>query len=147
MRGRIDAELVKPREERSASVIKAPTATAAIERVKTLRLAAEFTSDSAEALMAAYGQIKHNLWVISEFAGRQRALIGARSARRSMRMACATSGITGSTSSRQSRSSRPWSSTRRSRRPWRPRRRRCAAPSSTSSARRVARLYSAPAGC
>ena len=82
MRGRIDAELVKPREERSASVIKAPTATAAIERVKTLRLAAEFTSDSAEALMAAYGQIKHNLWVISEFAGRQRALVGAHIAQR-----------------------------------------------------------------
>jgi methyl-accepting chemotaxis protein len=84
MRTRADAELGKTREERLADVVRdwAPTVTAAIDRVKTLRLGANFTSDSAEAVMAAYAQIKHNIWAISEFAGRQRALIGAHIAQR-----------------------------------------------------------------
>lgn len=84
LRTRVDADVVKPRDQRAADVAKnwAPTITTTIEQAKALRLAAEFTSDSAEALMAAYGQIKHNLWVISEFAGRQRALVGAHIAQR-----------------------------------------------------------------
>ncbi|MCC7048114.1 MAG: HAMP domain-containing protein, partial [Alphaproteobacteria bacterium] len=79
LRARLDADLGKPRAQRAAEVgsALAPTITAMIEEAKALRLGADFTGETAEALMAAYGQIKHNIWVISEFAGRQRAMIGA----------------------------------------------------------------------
>jgi methyl-accepting chemotaxis protein len=79
IRGVVDAELAKPAGERNATVAAAwgPTVTAAIEQSKAIRLAADFTAESTEALVAAYGHIKHNLWVVSEFAGRQRALLGA----------------------------------------------------------------------
>jgi methyl-accepting chemotaxis protein len=79
LRNGVDVELAKPAGERTATVVGAwgPTVTAAIERSKAIRLAADFTAESTEALVAAYGHIKHNLWVISEFAGRQRALLGA----------------------------------------------------------------------
>lgn len=78
LRTQVDANVVKPRDKRAADVAKnwTPTITAVIEQAKVLRLSSDFTNGSAEALVVAYSQIKHNLWVISEFAGLQRALIG-----------------------------------------------------------------------
>ena len=77
-RGLVDGELAKPGAERSAKTIAGwvPAATGAIDQVKAVRLAADFTAETTEAAMAAYAQIKHNLWIISEFAGRQRAFLG-----------------------------------------------------------------------
>ncbi|MCK6452481.1 MAG: HAMP domain-containing protein, partial [Alphaproteobacteria bacterium] len=74
----VDAEMAKPGAERTATTVAGwvPAATAAVEQVKAVRLAADFTAETTEAAMAAYSHIKHNLWIISEFAGRQRALLG-----------------------------------------------------------------------
>jgi HAMP domain-containing protein len=78
MRRAVDAELKKPADQRSAELRAGavPVVTTAIERLKAMRLASDFAGDSNDAVMAAYAQLKHNLWVISEFAGRQRALLG-----------------------------------------------------------------------
>lgn len=79
MRRAADAELKKPADQRSAELRASavPVVTTAIERLKAMRLASDFAGDSNDAVMAAYAQLKHNLWVISEFAGRQRALLGS----------------------------------------------------------------------
>lgn len=78
MRRAVDAELKKPADQRLAEIRTGavPVVTTAIERLKAMRLASDFAGDSNDAVMAAYAQLKHNLWVISEFAGRQRALLG-----------------------------------------------------------------------
>ena len=70
--------LEKPRAERDAAVSRAwfATATAAIEQVKALQSAASFGAKSSDAQMNLFLQVKHNLWVVAEFTGRQRAIIG-----------------------------------------------------------------------
>ena len=72
-RKHIDAAMTKKREDRAGAVVGqwVPTITAAIESLKTVRMSADFSSESTDALLAAYAQIKHNLWVVSEYAGRQ----------------------------------------------------------------------------
>ena len=67
-----------PREGRDAALAQSwfPTATNAIEQVKALQSAASFGAKSSDAEMNLYLQIKHNLWIIAEYTGRQRAIIG-----------------------------------------------------------------------
>jgi methyl-accepting chemotaxis protein len=84
VRGAADEELKKPGEARAAAIRDSvvPTLTAMIEQLKALRMAADFSGESTDAVLAAYAQLKHNLWLISEYAGRQRALLGAHIAER-----------------------------------------------------------------
>lgn len=56
-------------------------ATHAIERINALRLALDFGDVSAQPVLNGFVSLKNELWTISEFAGRQRAIIGAHIAR------------------------------------------------------------------
>jgi methyl-accepting chemotaxis protein len=54
--------------------------TGLIEATQDLRRALEFELDTVEARMAHYQQMKDAIWVMSEFAGRERAMIGGAAA-------------------------------------------------------------------
>ncbi len=77
-RSLVDSELTRPRAARATATSAGwvPAATAAIDGAKAIRLASDFTTDNAASADTAYVQIKHNLWVMSEFTGRQRAMLG-----------------------------------------------------------------------
>jgi methyl-accepting chemotaxis protein len=74
-----DAALARPREARDPKIASTwvPTATKLIEVSQRLRLAADYEADAAEAKLAELQRFKHSVWAISEFAGRERAAIGA----------------------------------------------------------------------
>jgi signal transduction histidine kinase len=55
--------------------------TGAIDRANAVRLALDFGALSAQPVLNGFVPLKNELWAISEFAGRQRAIIGAQIAR------------------------------------------------------------------
>ncbi len=69
---------LRPRDRRDALMGEA---TGVIDRVNALRLAFEFGAASAQSTQTGFGPLKNELWTISEFAERQRAVIGALVAR------------------------------------------------------------------
>jgi methyl-accepting chemotaxis protein len=78
LRQAADAALSQAREARDRATVSAwvPAATKLIEVSQRLRLAADYEADAAEARLADLQRLKHFIWVISEFAGRERAALG-----------------------------------------------------------------------
>ena len=79
LRAKADQELAKPAEERDGALRKAwfPTFTALIDETQALRLAATRSGDGAAAILSDIADLKHFVWVMSEYAGRERARVGA----------------------------------------------------------------------
>ncbi|GIL40480.1 methyl-accepting chemotaxis protein [Rhodospirillales bacterium TMPK1] len=79
LRSRADADLAKPREQRDAKLRAewVPGITALIEASQQLRLRAESQPSSAESRLGRMQGLKHAAWVMSEFMGRERAVVGA----------------------------------------------------------------------
>jgi methyl-accepting chemotaxis protein len=78
LRQAADGALSQAREVRDRATITAwvPALTKLIEVSQRLRLAADYEADAAEARLADLQRLKHFIWVISEFAGRERAALG-----------------------------------------------------------------------
>ena len=78
LRPKADAALAHGREARDLAVttIWVPTVTKLIETSQRMRLASEYEADAAETRLADLQRLKHFIWVISEFTGRERAAIG-----------------------------------------------------------------------
>lgn len=78
-----DELLTQPVAERPRARVDAwfAAATAAIDRANSLRLAIDFGAVSPQSVLRGFVPLKNELWEISEFAGRQRAIIGAHIAR------------------------------------------------------------------
>jgi signal transduction histidine kinase len=78
-----DGLLSLPAQERPRERVDAwfHEATRAIGRANALRLALDFGDVSAQPVLNGFVPLKNELWAISEFAGRQRAIIGAHVAR------------------------------------------------------------------
>ena len=77
IRDAADAALAKPKSARPASVTERwlPTMTALILKSQALRFAA--TRGRGNATVGDYRAIKHAAWTMAEFAGRERAILGA----------------------------------------------------------------------
>lgn len=83
LRGRAQGELERRRDERSAGFAGEWMAgiTALIEITQDLRRTLELALDTAEARLAHYQQMKDAIWVMGEYAGRERAAVGETIAR------------------------------------------------------------------
>jgi methyl-accepting chemotaxis protein len=77
LRSKVDAELMKPANERESTVASqwAPTITALIMVSQDLRVAATIEQDNVQARLANLQNFKHFVWVISEYMGRERAAV------------------------------------------------------------------------
>ena len=78
LRKRADADLGKARDRRDPGLAQAwvPGVTRFIEATQGLRVAAEYESTDADVRLAQLQSQKHFVWVMSEYAGRERAAIG-----------------------------------------------------------------------
>ena len=78
LRRRTDAELNKPKSQRDPKLIDGfiPAIRRFIEATQAVRVAAEYESDSADVRLAQLQSLKHYVWVMSEYAGRERANVG-----------------------------------------------------------------------
>ncbi len=78
-----DGLMTLPAQERPRDRVDAwfHEVTGAIDRANALRLALDFGALSAQPVLNGFVPLKNELWAISEFAGRQRAIIGAHIAR------------------------------------------------------------------
>jgi methyl-accepting chemotaxis protein len=77
LRAAVDADMKRPVADRKTKAAQwIPVITAAIEASKVIRVTAETHVDDVEVQLAAFAQLKHNIWVMSEFAGRERAVVG-----------------------------------------------------------------------
>ncbi|MCR6631604.1 MAG: methyl-accepting chemotaxis protein [Magnetospirillum sp.] len=79
LRGRVDGELAKPFDQRDRAVAKQwfPTLTALIDETQSIRLIATRSGGGEAATLSDIAELKHFVWVMSEYAGRERARIGA----------------------------------------------------------------------
>ncbi len=79
LRATADAELARPAAGRGAEIRAAwfPTATQAIETSQQLRVASEFREQSVAPALDQLQALKHYTWMMSEYAGRERAQIAA----------------------------------------------------------------------
>ncbi len=79
LRRAVDEEIGKPRAQRQAQVAAqwAPTITALIVASQELRVAAAIDDDSMESRLVQIQDLKHSLWTVSEYIGRERAAIAA----------------------------------------------------------------------
>jgi methyl-accepting chemotaxis protein len=77
LRTRADAELAKPASSREQAVVSqwAPTITALITASQALRVAAAMEEDDIESRLSGLQNLKHFLWIMSEFLGRERAAV------------------------------------------------------------------------
>jgi signal transduction histidine kinase len=82
-RDEADGLMAVPADRRDRARVAAwfVDATGVIDRVNALRLAIDFGTVSAQPVLGGLVPLKSELWAISEFAGRQRAIIGAHIAR------------------------------------------------------------------
>lgn len=78
LRDLVDKALLKTKSERDPKLasIWVDTISNLIGTSQQLRLASEFEVDNAQARLADLGRLKHFAWVMSEYAGRERAGIG-----------------------------------------------------------------------
>lgn len=78
LRSLADAALAKPRAERdprlAPQVVEALTKL--IDATQRFRLASDMQADMAEARLADLQRVRHFIWVMSEYAGRERANVG-----------------------------------------------------------------------
>ena len=79
LRVKVDGELAKPADQRDRAVMKQwfPTVTGLIDETQALRLVATRSGDGAAASLSDIADLKHFVWVMSEYAGRERARVGA----------------------------------------------------------------------
>jgi methyl-accepting chemotaxis protein len=77
-RGKVDENLVKPKQERSAEVVDtfAPTITKVIDRLNKIRLIMETLVTSPDATMMQLVQVRSLVAEMAEEAGRERAVFG-----------------------------------------------------------------------
>jgi len=77
-RTRVDAALAKPGAERETEVLQGwvPTMTNLIMASQHLRQVSQFRPTTIESQIQMLSDLKQALWVMSEYAGRERALVG-----------------------------------------------------------------------
>ncbi len=79
LRMRADAEIAKPAAARDKAVVSqwAPTITALIVSSQGLRVAAAMEEDDVKSRLSSLQNLKHFLWIMSEYLGRERAAVAA----------------------------------------------------------------------
>ncbi len=79
LRARADVELAKPATARDRAIVSqwAPTITALITASQALRVAAAMEQDDIQSRLSNLQNLKHFLWIMSEFLGRERAVVAA----------------------------------------------------------------------
>jgi methyl-accepting chemotaxis protein len=79
LRRQADAEMAKPSSAREPGVVSqwAPTITAMIVASQNLRVAAAMDEDNVQARLASLQNLKHFVWIMSEYLGRERAAVAA----------------------------------------------------------------------
>ena len=77
LRGQADTEITKPATGRKPEVVSkwAPTITASIVASQNLRVAAAMDEDNVQALLSNLQNLKHFVWIMSEYLGRERAVV------------------------------------------------------------------------
>ncbi len=80
LRRQAEANLARPKPQRDGAMVKAwvPAMSALIERSRDLRLVLSAVDTDLMRRMAMLTDLKDFAWVMSEFAGRERATVGAR---------------------------------------------------------------------
>ena len=78
IRARVDVALAKPKTDRDAEVLQGwvPTMTGLIMASQHLRQVSQFRPETIESQIQMLRDLKQSLWVMSEYAGRERAVIG-----------------------------------------------------------------------
>jgi methyl-accepting chemotaxis protein len=79
LRRQVDGEIAKPAAARQAAVVSqwAPTITALIVASQNLRVAAAMDEDNVQARLSSIQNLKHFVWIMSEYLGRERAAVAA----------------------------------------------------------------------
>ncbi|MBI5320826.1 methyl-accepting chemotaxis protein [Bradyrhizobium sp.] len=79
LRARADAEMAKPAGSREKTVVSqwAPTITALIVASQNLRVAAAMEEDDIQSRLSSLQNLKHFVWIMSEYLGRERAAVAA----------------------------------------------------------------------
>lgn len=79
LRRQADGEMAKPSAARQANVVAqwAPTITAMIVASQNLRVAAAMDEDNVQARLSSLQNLKHFVWIMSEYLGRERAAVAA----------------------------------------------------------------------
>ena len=79
LRRQADAEIARPATARQAAVVSqwAPTITALIVASQNLRVAAAMDEDNVQARLSSLQNLKHFVWIMSEYLGRERAAVAA----------------------------------------------------------------------
>ena len=79
LRRQADAEMAKPATARQSVVVSqwAPTITALIVASQNLRVAAAMDEDNVQARLSSLQNLKHFVWIMSEYLGRERAMVAA----------------------------------------------------------------------
>lgn len=79
LRRQADGEIAKPATARQAAVVSqwAPTVTALIVASQNLRVAAAMDEDNVQARLSSLQNLKHFVWIMSEYLGRERATVAA----------------------------------------------------------------------
>ena len=79
LRARADAEITKPAGARDKAVVSqwAPTITGLITASQTLCVAAAMEEDDVQSRLSSLQNLKHFVWVMSEYLGRERAAVAA----------------------------------------------------------------------
>jgi len=80
LRRQVDVELTRTGDARNNAVVTqlAPTVTAMIIASQNLRVAAAMDEDDVQSRLASLQSLKHFVWVMSEYMGRERALVAAK---------------------------------------------------------------------
>jgi methyl-accepting chemotaxis protein len=76
-RRQADAEIAKPAKDRKPAIVSkwAPTITALIVASQNLRVAAAMDEDNVQARLSSLQNLKHFVWIMSEYLGRERAMV------------------------------------------------------------------------
>jgi methyl-accepting chemotaxis protein len=79
LRARADGEIAKPTGARDKAVVSqwAPTITGLIAASQALRVAAAMEEDDIQSRLSSLQNLKHFVWIMSEYLGRERAAVAA----------------------------------------------------------------------
>ncbi len=79
LRARADGEIAKPAGARDKTVVSqwAPTITGLITASQALRVAAAMEEDDIQSRLSSLQNLKHFVWIMSEYLGRERAAVAA----------------------------------------------------------------------
>ena len=77
LRARADAEMAKPAGSREQAIVSqwAPTITGLIAASQALRVAAAMEEDDIQSRLSSLQNLKHFVWIMSEYLGRERAAV------------------------------------------------------------------------